>query len=94
MIVVTLTDGYENSSHDYTQEKVAELIKHQREAYNWEFIFLGADVESVEYAKTLNVDSMYAQQFDNTGEGVQEAMSYSCDTISERRRQSIPKKAS
>ena len=86
VIVVTLTDGYENSSHDYAHEKVAELIKHQREAYNWEFLFLGADVESVEYAKTLNVDSQYSQQFECNGEGVQEAMSYSSGHISKRRR--------
>ena len=85
VIVVTLTDGYENSSHDYTHEKVAKLIKQQRETYNWEFLFLGADVESVEYAKTLNVESTYAQQFDNSGEGVQEAMSYSSAHISKRR---------
>jgi hypothetical protein len=94
VIVVTLTDGYENSSHDYSHEKVAELIKHQREAYNWEFIFLGADVESVEYAKTLNVDSESAQQFDHSGEGVRDAMSYSCHAVSESRSRSTPKKTS
>ena len=94
VIVVTLTDGYENSSQEYTHEMVAKRIKKQREEFNWEFIFLGADVESVEYAKTLNVDSAYAQQFDNSGEGVHEAMSYSSDTVSERRRQSTPKKQS
>ena len=94
VIVVTLTDGYENSSHDYTHEKVAKLIKHQREAYNWEFIFLGADVESVEYAKTLNVDAQYSQQFDNSGEGVREAMSYSCQAVSESRNRNTPKKTS
>jgi uncharacterized protein YegL len=94
VIIVTLTDGYENSSHDYSHEKVAELIKQQREAYNWEFIFLGADVESVEYAKTLNVDSASAQQFECNGEGVREAMSYSCQAVSESRNRSTPKKTS
>jgi hypothetical protein len=94
VIVVTLTDGYENSSHDYTHEKVAELIKQQREAYNWEFIFLGADIESVEYAKTLNVDVMYSKQFAHSGEGVREAMSYSCQAVSESRSRSTPKKTS
>ena len=93
VIVVTLTDGYENASNDYTHEKVAKLIKQQREVYNWEFLFLGADVESVEYAKTLNVESAYAQQFDNSGEGVQEAMSYSSSHISKRRRNQSPSKA-
>ena len=75
---------------------IAKLIKQQRAVYRLsrversslrgEFLFLGADVESVEYAKTLNVESAYAQQFDNSGEGVQEAMSYSSEHISKRRR--------
>ena len=58
----------------------------ERSALRGEFLFLGADVESVEYAKTLNVESAYAQQFDHSGEGVQEAMSYSSEHISKRRR--------
>jgi hypothetical protein len=90
VIVVTLTDGQENSSKDYTHGKVAELIKHQREVYNWEFVFLGADVESVEYAKTLNVESQYSQQFDCCAEGVHAAMSYSSAHISKRRRSQNP----
>jgi len=62
------------------------LSRVERSSLRGEFLFLGADVESVEYAKTLNVESAYAKQFDNSGEGVQEAMSYSSAHISKRRR--------
>jgi hypothetical protein len=40
---VIVTDGHENSSREFTLEKVHELITHQREKYNWQFTFLGAD---------------------------------------------------
>ncbi|CCQ95217.1 hypothetical protein CULT_240011 [[Clostridium] ultunense Esp] len=33
----------ENSSREFTYEKIKQLIKHQQEKYNWEFIFLGAN---------------------------------------------------
>src|SRR5690554_1640502 len=42
VIFVITTDGMENASREFTHQKVKELIKHQQERYNWEFIFLGA----------------------------------------------------
>jgi hypothetical protein len=79
---------------------IEKLFKQQREAYclshveqsslRGEFLFLGADVESVEYAKSLNVDSESIQQFECNGEGVQVAMSYSSGHISKRRRRQSP----
>jgi hypothetical protein len=45
-IVVTFTDGEENSSREWTKEKVAELL-HDREALgNWTFAFFGADIDA------------------------------------------------
>ena len=45
-IVVTFTDGEENSSHEWTKEKVAALL-HEREALgNWTFAFFGADIDA------------------------------------------------
>ncbi|MFW9872522.1 MAG: hypothetical protein ACFFG0_05415, partial [Candidatus Thorarchaeota archaeon] len=43
VIVAILTDGEENSSKEYTLSKVREMITHQRDKYQWEFIFLAAN---------------------------------------------------
>lgn len=40
VVFVITTDGMENASREFTYEKVKELIQHQQEKYNWEFIFL------------------------------------------------------
>ena len=40
IIVAILTDGEENASHQYNLSKIKEMIKHQKEKYSWEFIFL------------------------------------------------------
>lgn len=41
-MMVVFTDGYENSSTEYTSEQVREMIR-EREAKDWEFIYLGAN---------------------------------------------------
>ncbi len=42
VIVMIQTDGAENASRKYTSAKLAEMIQHQREQYQWEFVFVGA----------------------------------------------------
>jgi uncharacterized protein YegL len=47
VIVVIITDGFENASFLFSQERVAEMIKHQKDKYAWEFLFLGANQDAV-----------------------------------------------
>ena len=42
------TDGYENSSKEWTKPKLDNLIKEQKEKYSWDFVFLGADITKEE----------------------------------------------
>lgn len=42
VITLIITDGYENSSREFSGAKVKEMVKHQEEKYKWEFVFLGA----------------------------------------------------
>ncbi len=43
VLFVIVTDGEENSSHEYGLETVRSLVEHQRDVYNWNFQFIGAD---------------------------------------------------
>lgn len=47
VIVAVITDGLENASRDWTNESIKALIKEQEEKYNWEFTFLGANMDAV-----------------------------------------------
>lgn len=47
VIVVIVTDGQENSSREYTVDQVKALVKTQTEQYQWEFVFLGANLDAV-----------------------------------------------
>jgi hypothetical protein len=53
VLVIVLTDGAENSSKEYTGERVREMIAHQRDRYQWEFAFHGCDESGLKQARNL-----------------------------------------
>lgn len=55
VIVVIITDGEENSSVEYKEGRVHDMIRHQREAYQWDFVFLGADESAITVAKSIGI---------------------------------------
>lgn len=88
VIVVTLTDGLENASSDYTRAQIAEKVKHQQTKYDWQFLFLGADLESTDQAEALNI----AQADRVVYSSVEEGMALNSKEISRRRREQRKKK--
>lgn len=48
VIVVIITDGQENSSKEYTKERVAQMTKRQTEEFNWQFLYLGANQDAIQ----------------------------------------------
>lgn len=47
VMIVTMTDGHENSSTEVTVEQLRALIKQQEVEYDWDFTFLGANIDAV-----------------------------------------------
>ena len=56
VIVGIMTDGYENASTNYSWQDIAERIRHQKEKYNWHFMFFGADEAAIAAAAKLNIE--------------------------------------
>jgi uncharacterized protein YegL len=67
-LFVITTDGLENASRHYSFKDVKRQIKRQQEKYNWEFIFLGANIDAIEVA-------------DNMGISRDRAANYNCDEL-------------
>lgn len=47
---VIMTDGLENASHIYSSDQLKKMIERQKKKYGWEFLFIGANIDSVETA--------------------------------------------
>ena len=68
-LFVITTDGMENASRRYSARKVKEMIRRQKEKYNWEFLFLGANIDAVETAGHLGIDPDRAVNYHCDSEG-------------------------
>lgn len=55
VIVVIMTDGHENASKEFKKTQINQMISHQREKYNWQFVFLGANQDAIQEGSSLGV---------------------------------------
>ncbi len=70
MFVIT-TDGMENASHLYSSDEVKKMIERQKERYGWEFLFIGANIDSAETAKNIGIDRDRAVNYRADKQGTQ-----------------------
>lgn len=70
VIISITTDGHENSSQEYTFDRLKSMIKHQQDVYNWEFIFLGADITAVNHAIDLGISPSFASTWTTSSAGM------------------------
>ena len=57
VMFVIITDGEENSSREYSAEKVRAMIEREKEKYGWEFVFLGANIDAVQTAGRFGISA-------------------------------------
>jgi uncharacterized protein YegL len=63
ILFVITTDGLENASNEYTDEKIRRMIKRQKSQYSWEFIFLGANIDAIDTALKYGIDADHAVNY-------------------------------
>jgi len=66
-LVTVITDGYENSSHEYSGKMVYDLVERLQKK-GWTFAFMGANQDVMEVAKSLHIKN--AREFEYTGTGM------------------------
>ena len=71
VMFIIITDGEENSSREYSADKVKAQIERQKRNYGWEFIFLGANIDAVETAGRFGISTDRAQNYHADSEGVE-----------------------
>ena len=86
VLFVITTDGYENASREFTYKKVKEMIKFQQEKHQWEFLFIGANIDAAEEAGNLGVSEKDAIQFEASTVGVQKMYASVHEELAVRRK--------
>ncbi len=85
VLVVVLTDGEENHSRIFNFLMVRDLIQQKIEK-NWEFIWLGSDERSREFALGLGIPLENIDLFEVTDVGILDSSDRISDSVSRKRR--------
>lgn len=55
VVMVVLTDGYENASKFYTLKDVKEMVEEREATGSWTFSFLGATLDAADVAEKMSI---------------------------------------
>ena len=65
VLFVIMTDGMENASKEYSKDQIRRMI----ESHNWEFIFIGADIDSYSEAGSIGIKKSRIANYRKSKEG-------------------------
>ena len=81
-LVFIITDGYENSSKEYTTEMIKRLVESRKEK-GWEFVFLGANIDSFAVGSQYGITYIDSYGANSRGTSqVYQTLSYVTDSVS------------
>lgn len=69
VLFVIMTDGMENDSREYSKQQITNLI----ESHNWEFIFIGADIDSYAEARNIGIRKSRVANYEKSERGIGKA---------------------
>lgn len=71
VLFIITTDGYENASKEYSYEKIKKMITYEKERYNWQFLFLGANIDAISTARKFGISEEFASNYVSDEVGTQ-----------------------
>ncbi len=71
VLFIITTDGYENASKEYSYEKIKKIITYEKERYNWQFLFLGANIDAISTARNFGISEEFASNYVSDEVGTQ-----------------------
>jgi len=85
VVFVITTDGMENASREYSYDKIRQMIEHQKARHDWEFIFLGANIDAISTAAKFGIHADRAANYHADGQGTSLNYSVVSSAVSEIR---------
>lgn len=67
VLFVIMTDGYENASIEYSRDQIKKMIAN----HNWEFIYIGADIDSYSEAGRIGIRRSRTANYKKSARGVE-----------------------
>lgn len=71
VVCVIMTDGEENASREYTRDKIFDMISHQKDKYNWQFLFIGANQDAIQAGNSIGIRTANSANYAANSRGTQ-----------------------
>ena len=71
VLIMIMTDGLENASQEYRKAEVKSMIEQTTKDYNWNYIFMGANIDSAAEATAIGIDANFAADYSADGAGIE-----------------------
>ena len=85
IVLVVITDGQENASEEFSKKDIVKMIK-KKEEKGWQFVFLSADLASIDDAAGYGFKEKSTMAYDKSGKGIKLSCASFSNRISEYRR--------
>jgi hypothetical protein len=69
VVVLIITDGYENSSRDWNLDRVKARIQEQTDSYSWTFMYLGANQDAIQAGAGIGVQGSHSLTYNASAAG-------------------------
>ena len=85
VIFVITTDGQENCSKEFNRDQIKTLVEQQTKENDWQFLFLGANIDAISTAQSFGIDGKFASNYTASAVGTDSLYStLSCSVSSYR----------
>ena len=89
VLLVVMTDGLENASREFSARQVFDMITHQRDKYQWEVVFIGANQDAVLTGASYGLPASNALDYAATPAGTRHALSILSKATTKMRRRDV-----
>ncbi len=72
VIFLVITDGQENASQRFSKEQIKSMVEHQTQVYNWEFVFIGANIDAFHAGQSYGFAASKSVSYNATAGGTRQ----------------------
>jgi hypothetical protein len=73
VMMVVVTDGQENASLEFRKSQIEKMIREKEEKDGWQFVFLSADLASIDDARSVGINRKATMFYQKSKEGTTRA---------------------
>ena len=85
VIFVVITDGHENSSREWTRDRLFQVVTEQTNQWGWKFAYLGADQDAVAVGGSYGVAKGQTMSYSGDSQGTRSAYAATSSMVTETR---------